>query len=156
MYLTIECERPLGSRVGDGESEGFDAPDEAGGPGFLGGERGAPEGEDLRALVDALETFLGFGNGFDGGDPEFFDERRVQRDADALPAIFHAQNRAGQRAAEAKIFLAGGGFEETVRLGGGKEIDDGFDADGHRVFQRFLELQADLAGDFATVGRGAE
>ncbi len=46
---------------------------------------GAPESEDLRALVDALETFLGFGDRFDGGDPKLFDERGVQRDADALP-----------------------------------------------------------------------
>jgi hypothetical protein len=38
----------------------------------------------LGALVDALEAFLGFGDCFDGGDPEFFDERGVQGEADAF------------------------------------------------------------------------
>src|SRR5713226_10145445 len=99
-------------------SKGFNAPDEAGGPGFLGGQRGTPEGEDLRALVDALETFLGFGDRFDGGDPKLFDERSVQGDADALPAVFHAQDGAGQYATETKIVAAGGRFKEAVGLGG--------------------------------------
>jgi len=82
--------------VGGGELKGFDAADEAGGPGFLGGEGGAPDGEDLGALVDALEAFFGFGDGFDGGDPELFGCGSVKGDAHALPAIFHAQDRAGQ------------------------------------------------------------
>ena len=33
-----------GNLVGNEKLEGFDAPDKAGGPGFLRGERGAPEG----------------------------------------------------------------------------------------------------------------
>src|SRR6267143_4080541 len=139
-----------------GESEGFDTPDEAGGPGLLDGEAGAPEGKNLRALVDALETSLGFRNRFDRGNPELLGCRCVQSDADALPAVFHAQNRAGQRAAEAKIFLAGGRLEEAVRLRRGEKIDDRFDADSDRLFERFLELQADFARDFTTVGRGTE
>jgi len=64
--------RILGSRVADGESEGFDAPDEADGPGFLGGEAGVPDGENLRTLIDAFETFLGLRNRFNRRDPELF------------------------------------------------------------------------------------
>ena len=76
--------------------EGFDAPEEVGGPGFGGGEGRAPEGENLRALVDALKTFFGFGNGFDGGNPELLGAWRVERDADALPAVFDAEGRTGE------------------------------------------------------------
>ncbi len=103
----------------------------------LGGERGAPEGKDLGALVDALEAFFGFGDGFDGGDPEFFDERGVKGHTDALPAVFHAQDGAGERAAEAKILLPGGRFEEAVGLRGGEEIDYRFDAYRDRFFESF-------------------
>ena len=117
-------------RVGDGESKGFDAPDEAGGPGLLGGEGRVPDGEDLGTLVDALEAFLGLGDRFDRRDPEFLDKRRVQRDADALPPVLHAQDGAGHRAAEAKTFFAEGRFEKAVGLGGREEIDHRFDADG--------------------------
>src|SRR6266700_502480 len=140
----------------DANSEGFDAPDEAGGPGFLGGERGAPEGENLRALVDAFETFLGFGDRFDRRNPKIFDEGRMQRDADALPAVFHAQDGAGHGTTEAKIFLAEGRFKKAVGLGGGKEIDDRFDADAHGLFEKFLKLQSDFAGHFEAVAGGAE
>src|SRR5438445_13863403 len=113
--------------VGYEESESFDAPDKARGPGFLGGERRAPEGENLRALVNAFEPFLGFGNRLDGGNPELFDEGRVQGDADALPAVFHAQDGARHGTTKAKIFLAEGRFKKTVRLCGRKEIDDRLD-----------------------------
>src|SRR5207302_7759741 len=77
-HRTLQRNERIPRRRGGGESEGFDAPDEASGPGLLGGERRAPDGEDLRALIDALETFLGFGNRFNRGDPEIFDERSVQ------------------------------------------------------------------------------
>lgn len=36
-----------GQKRAGGGLESFDAPDQAGGPGFLSGERGAPEGENL-------------------------------------------------------------------------------------------------------------
>src|ERR1700704_4487412 len=115
------------------KSEGFDAPDEAGGPGFLGGERGAPEGENLGALVDALEALLGFGDGFDRGDPELLGCRGVQGNADALPAVFHAQDGTGQRATESKIVAAGGSIEEAVGLwGGGRKLEEVGGAGGAR------------------------
>src|SRR5260370_28894966 len=116
------------------KSEGFDAPDEAGGPGFLGGERRAPKGENLRALVDALEAFLGFGDRFDRRNPEILDKGRVQRDANALPAVFHAKDGAGHGATKAKIFLAERRFKKAVGLGGRKEVDKRFDADGYGLF----------------------
>src|SRR5262249_1001726 len=50
----------------------FEAPDEPRGPDFLGGERRPPDGKNLRALVDPLEAFFGFGDGFNGRDPESF------------------------------------------------------------------------------------
>src|SRR6267378_5452432 len=142
--------------MSDRKSERFNAPDEAGGPGFLGGERGAPEGEDLGALIDALEALFGFGDGFDGRDPELLGCWSVQDNADALPAVFHAQDGTGQHAAEAKIVAAGGRFKEAVRLGGRQEIDDGLDANGYGLFEGFVELQSDFASGFETLGGGAE
>src|SRR5260370_1931206 len=68
-------------------SERFDAPDEADGPGLLGGEAGVPDGENLRALIDALETFLGFGNRFNWRDPELLRPQRMERTPCALPAV---------------------------------------------------------------------
>src|SRR5260370_40321551 len=96
-----------------GRSKRFDAPEEVGGPGFGGGEGGAPEGKNLRALVDALEPFLGFGNGFDGGNPELLGARGVERDADALPAVFDAEGRTRQAAAQSQILRSGWGLDET-------------------------------------------
>ncbi len=51
---------------------------------------------------------------------------------------------------------SGGNFEEAVGLEGRKKIDDGLDADGHGLFECFLELQSNFAGSFKTVGSGAE
>ena len=112
--------------------EGFYAPDEAREPRLLRGQWRMPNGEDLRALVDAFEAFLGFGDRFNRSYPKFFCAGGVKRDADALPAVFHAKQRGGQNAAEAKILLPLGRFKKTVGLGRSKKIDDGFDADGYR------------------------
>lgn len=153
---TLQWDEQALGNVGEGESEGFDAPDEAGGPGFLGGERRTPEGENLRALVDAFETFLGFGDRFDRRNPKIFDEGRVQGDANALPAVFHAQDGAGHGTTEAKVFLAERRFKKAVGFRGGKKIDDRFDADGHGLFEKFLKLQSDFASHFEAVAGGAE
>src|SRR5947207_1393470 len=61
-HRTLQWNERIPRRRGGGESEGFDAPGEASGPGLLGGKRRAPAGEDLRALIDALESFVGFGD----------------------------------------------------------------------------------------------
>ena len=135
-------------------SEGFDAPDEAGKPRFLRGERWMPDGEDLGTLIDALETFFGFGDGFNRSYPKFFSAGRVKSDADALPAVLHAEHRAGECAAEAEILRTLGRFKKTVGLGRSEEVDDRFDANGDRLRERLLELQANLTGDFASVGAG--
>ena len=83
--------------------------------GFFAGEIvQVPDGENLRALVDALESFFGFGDGFDRGDPEGARVGGGKRDADALPAVFEAHGWAGKFAAETQIFLARAGFEEAV------------------------------------------
>ena len=111
--------------------ERFDAPDQAGEPWILCGESWMPDGQDLGALVDALETFLGFGNRFNRSYPEFFGARGVKSDADALPAVFHAKHGAWEDAAEAKILRAFWRFEEPVGFGGSEKIDHRFDADGH-------------------------
>src|SRR5438876_5133339 len=67
--------------------EGFEPPDKAGGPDFLRGGRGVPDRQNLRPLVDALETFFGFGDSFNRRNPECFCQGRMQGDANALPAI---------------------------------------------------------------------
>src|SRR5580704_14367334 len=140
----------------ENRSEGFDAPDEAGEPGLLCGEGGLPDGEDLGTLVDALEAFFGFGDGFNRSYPKFLRAGGVKSDANALPAVFHAEHWAGERAAEAKILRTFGRFKKAVGLGGSEEVDNRFDANGDRFRERLLELQANLTGDFASVGGRAE
>src|SRR6266446_3987089 len=136
--------------------ERLEAPDKAGGPGFLRGEVGTPDGENLGALVDAFETFLGLGNRLNRRNPKLFRTWRVQGDAHPLPAILHAKNRPGQLSAEAQIYLAGGRFEEAVGLRRGKKIDDRLNSYSNRLLERLLELHVDLASDFTTIRRRTE
>src|SRR6267154_5526328 len=103
--------------------EGFDAPEQVGGPGFAGGEGWAPDSKDLRALIHALETFFRFRDRFNGGNPELLSARCVQCDANALPAIFDAKRRTGNRAAETQILRSRGRLEETIRFRGRQKIE---------------------------------
>src|SRR5216684_4822335 len=80
----------------------------------------------------------------------------MQGDAHPLPAIFHAQDRTRQRSAKAQIYLAGGCFEEAIRLRRGKKIDDRLNSYCHRLLEWLLELHVDLASQFTTIGRRAE
>src|SRR5260370_32038162 len=98
-----------------------------GGPGFGGGQRGAPNGQDLRALVDAFETFFGFRDRFNWGNPELLSARSVQSYANALPAVFHAERRARNAPAEAQILRSGRRLKKPVGLRGRKEIQHRFD-----------------------------
>src|SRR5207245_214562 len=107
-------------------------------PGFLCGERRAPDGENLRALVDALKTLLGLGDCFNRRNPEILDERSMQRNADALPAVFHPQDWAGHATTEAKILFAERSFKKAVGLRGRKEIDNRLDADGYGLLENIL------------------
>ena len=120
------------------------------------GEVGTPDCENLGALVDALEAVFGFGDGFDGSDPELFGKGRMQADADALPSVFHFEHGTGQDSAEAQVLRAGGRLEEAIRLGRREEIDDGFDADGQRLSSRLGEAQAEFAADFDAARSGAK
>src|SRR5260370_5417133 len=126
-----------------GRSKRFDAPEEVGGPGFGGGEGGAPEGENLRALVDAFKTFFGFGNGFDGGDPELLGARGMEGDADALPAVFDTEGRTGQATAEAQILRSRRGLEETVEFARREKIEDGLNAHVQGLVQCDRERDCD-------------
>ena len=65
-------ERWTRSERGCRSLERLEAPDKAGGPGFLRGEVGAPDGKNLRTLVDAFETFLGLGNRLNRRNPKHF------------------------------------------------------------------------------------
>src|SRR6266850_7868243 len=67
----------LGGLLGDRGLERFDTPHDAGGPVFLSGEAGTPDGENLGTLVDAFETLLGLGNGLNRRDPEFLHQWRM-------------------------------------------------------------------------------
>src|SRR5580692_6133034 len=115
-----------------------------------------PNGENLGALVDALEASFGFGDGFDGSNPKFRCTGRVKGDANALPAVFEAEQRTRKRAAEAEILRAAGRFEKAVGFGGCEKIDDRLDADSDRRCEGVFELQPNFAADFATVRSGAE
>ena len=141
--------------LGSKSLERFDTPNEAGGP-VLSGKGGAPDGENLGALVDALETFLGFGNRLNRRDPEFLDQRRMQSDSDALPAVLHAEDGARKGATETQIHTARGGFEEAVGLRRCEQVSDGFDADGKGLRWNLLETQDDFAANFATMWGGTE
>src|SRR5262245_32772058 len=132
-------------------SERFEAPDEAAGPYFLCGERRTPDGENLRALIDALEAFFGFGDGFNRRDPESFRQWRMQSGAHALPAVFHAQDGRGERAAEAQIGMAVGSFKEAVRLRGRQKVDDGLDPHGYGLLQQLLQFELDFARNLEAV-----
>src|SRR5260370_35845020 len=134
---------------GRGRSKRFDAPEEVGGPGFGGGKGGAPEGENLRALVDALEAFFGFGNGFDRGNPELLGARGVERDADALPAVFDAGGGARDGTAEAQILRSRRGREETGEFAGREKIEDGLYAQGQGLLQCGRERAFYFACHFA-------
>src|SRR5579859_2238448 len=115
-----------------------------------------PQSENLRALVDALKTFLGFGDRLNRSNPEILGTGCVKRDADTLPAILDMEQRAAQDPAETEILRTFWRFKKTVWLGGSEEVDNRFDADGEWIRERLIELKADFAGDFATVGGGAE
>ena len=137
-------------------SERFDAPDEADGPGLLGGEAGVPDGENLRALIDALETFLGFGDRFNGRDPELFGRKRMENNADALPAVFHAEDGSGERPAETQILVTSRCFKEAIGLSRCEQINNRLDAQGDGLFERLFQLHNNLADHFATIGNGTE
>jgi len=136
--------------------EGLDAPEKVGGPGFGGGERGTPDGQNLRALVDAFETFFGFGDGFDWGDPELLGARSVQGYANALPAIFHAERGTWDAAAEAQILRTGRRLEKTVGLGGRQKIEHGLDAHGEGPVEGGGQRNFDFASDLASARRGTK
>src|SRR5690348_3965658 len=50
-----------------------------------------PYRENLRALIDALETLFRFGNGFDRRDPVISGVFRIECDANILPLIRQLQ-----------------------------------------------------------------
>src|SRR6266849_8047663 len=80
----------------------------------------------------------------------------MKSNAEALPAVFHAEDWSGERAAETQIFVAGGRFEEAIRLGWREQIDNRLDAQGDRLFERLLQFHNNLADHFTTIGNGAE
>ena len=75
--------------------EGLKAPEEASSERSVGGELRSPQRENLRALINALEAALGFGDGLNRSHPKGTRVRCLQHHAKALPAILHAQGRAG-------------------------------------------------------------
>src|SRR6266571_7204772 len=80
----------------------------------------------------------------------------MESNAYALPAIFHAEDRSGERAAETKILRAGWRFEEAIRLGRCEQIDDRLDAQGDGFFERLLQFHNNLADHFTTISNGTE
>src|SRR5882762_3149231 len=97
------------------------------GPGFGSGERWMPYRQDLRALVDALETFFGFRDGLNRGNPKLLGARSMQRYANALPTIFHAQRGTRDAAAEAQVLRPAWGLEKTIWFSWREKIQYGLD-----------------------------
>src|SRR5438445_4591436 len=125
-------------------------------PGLRGGERGTPDGQDLRALVDPLEAFFRFGDGFNRRNPELLGARSVERYANALPAIFHAKRGAWNAAAEAQILRAGRSLEETIRLGRREEIQHGLNSNREVAIERRRQADFHFTRDFAAARRGTK
>jgi len=73
-----------------------------------------PNGHDLRTLIHAFETFLGLRNCFDGRNPKALCAGSIQRDADALPAVFDANDVPGKFAAIAKWLFARVDLKKTI------------------------------------------
>src|SRR5216684_9155895 len=80
----------------------------------------------------------------------------MENNADALPAVFHAESRRGQRPAETKILVASRCFEEAIGLSRCEQVNNRLDAQGHGLFERLLQLHNNLADHFATIGNGTE
>src|ERR1700730_339236 len=89
-----------------------------------------PDGQDLRALIDALETLFGFRDSCNRGNPELVSARSVESHANALPAILNAERRARDNAAEAQVLWTGRSLKKTIRLCGREEIQYGLDSYG--------------------------
>src|SRR5258708_34765123 len=80
----------------------------------------------------------------------------MESNADGLPAVFHAQDRSGERPAETQIRAAGRRFEEAIGLGRCKQIDNRLDAQGDGLFERLLQFQNNLTDYFTTISNGTE
>ena len=80
----------------------------------------------------------------------------MESNAYALPAVFHAEDRSGERPAETQILAAGRRFEEAIGLGWRKQIDNRLDAQGDGFFERLLQFHNNLADHFTTISNGTE
>src|SRR5258708_4409063 len=80
----------------------------------------------------------------------------MENNANALPAIFHAEDGSGERPAETKILMASRCFEEAIGLSRCEQINNRLDAQGDGLFERLLQLHNNLADYFTTIGNGTE
>ena len=112
-----------------------------------------PAREDLRSLIDALESFFRFRHGLNRCNPEILRAWRMQSRAHFLPMIFHMKDGSGQFSAEPQILRAGRGFEKAIAGSWRKQIDNRFHPDHHCALNWLLQLETNLAGNFATAGR---
>src|SRR6266853_1515960 len=80
----------------------------------------------------------------------------MENNADALPAIFHAEDGSGKSPAETQILVAGRRFKEAIGLSRCEQINNRLDAQGDGLFERLLQLHNNLADHFATIGNGTE
>ena len=109
---------------------------------------GVPNGHDLRTLIHAFKTFLGLRNGFDGRNPKALCAGSIQRDADALPAVFDANDVPGKYAAKAQRLFARVDLKKTIVGIRSKKINHGLNADGDGlvagVFKRYSFCRAGI------------
>ncbi len=94
--------------------EGRNFQDQPPGPHFARGKLDRPDCQDLRTLVDPLESFFGFGNGVNRSDPEFAGFGCFNDHRNFLPFIGHAERRCGSRGTPAKLVPLPRGFKITV------------------------------------------
>src|SRR5260370_39186952 len=80
----------------------------------------------------------------------------MENNADALPAVFHAEDGSGERPAETQILVTGRCFKEAIGLSRCEQINNRLDAQGDGLFERLLQLHNNLADYFTTIGNGTE
>jgi len=122
----------------------------------LHGKIRPPDSENLRTLINALETALRFGDGLNRRNPEILRILGMKVDAHALPAVFDLEMWCRQHAREPEILGARRGHEKPVRFRWGEEIDHRLETNEERPGHGSGQRKRHLAATFAALRRRAK
>jgi len=113
-----------------------------------------PDGEDLGALVDALEAFLGFGNGLDGETQNSSTSGACNETRTRCHPSSMRRMGPGMEPLKRRFCFAEGVSKKRSGLGGREEIDDRFDADGNGFSRTSLNFNVISQAASKASGRG--